>query len=133
MKKILIISLLIPTLVFGKCDFSKGISKNTDGSYTYTKECHVAVGELNKEIGILKEIEENRKQQVERLSKSLELKDLALEKSDERMNNWRAEAYKQNDAMLSVYNKSKYSDYIVFGLGVVTAILSGYTYSKLAK
>jgi hypothetical protein len=106
------------------CDWSS-IEKQGD-RFVYSKDCHLAVGTMVKN-------EKIQAERVDLLNKSLELKDLALDKADQRINNWRTEAYKQNEKLLDIQRKTKYNDYMVFGLGVVTAILTGYVFNQATK
>ena len=130
MKNWIILLALVLMLMFAMkeskaCDWST-IKKQEDGTFVYSKDCHLAVGTLVK----------NEKIQAERidlLNKSLELKDLALDKADQRINNWRTEAYNQNEKILDIQRKTKYNDYIVFGLGIVTAIATGYVFNQATK
>lgn len=99
------------------CDFSKDIQKNADGSYTYTRECHLDVGNTYKAL-------EKRVLQVGKLEEALELKDLALIKSHERMDLWRNTTYKLEDRVNSMEEFKKRNEWLYFGLGIVVTGLA---------
>lgn len=122
MRYLLIICFLCSS-VFAECDFSKIVEK--DGQYIYSPALHRCVGAL---------VEKNKlyEEQNRAYDKALELKDLAISKTEERVRLWQDATYKLEDR----YNKqTKYNDYrdwIFFGLGVVatgTAVyLAGHIY-----
>jgi hypothetical protein len=106
------------------CDPSTDITKNQDGSYTYTKECHVEVG---------KKVEENekRKEQVTKLYQVIELKDLALVKSHERIELWRDTSFKMEDKVNSLEKMKETNKWLYFGVGVVVMSLAVYGAGQL--
>jgi hypothetical protein len=112
-----ILSLLIATPSFGSCNWGTDIIKNSDGSYTYSRSCHL-------EVGIsLEELDLRRKQVVE-LNKTIELKDLALKYSEERTHLWLDTSLKMNDR-LNQYEASRSNQgWVYFGLGVAATVLS---------
>lgn len=117
MKKIILLFTFLVTtqLIASECNWNSITEK--DSKYIYTPECHLKVGELIKE-------EKKREKQVEELKKSIELKELALDISDQRIMKWRNEAYSQNQALERSYKYSKYNDLLYFGLGIVTTSLA---------
>jgi len=114
MKKIifLIILCLLSNSAFAECDFATGVSKTPSGTYEYTKECHIFVG---------KTIQDNdtKTQQVEKLNKALDLKDLALEKSDQRAQLWRDTSFKLEDDVQKMNSYRNTNQWINFGLGIL--------------
>lgn len=106
------------------CDWSS--VKKVDNGYLYSLECHKQVGGL-----VANELIHTK--QKEELNKALELKDLALHKSDQRLMNWREESYKQHDFLLKQEKLSDVQKWIYFGLGVVVTGLAVHGASKLGK
>ena len=47
--------LSIPVQSFAACDFAKDIKSNEDGTYTYTKDCHIEVGKRVKRLVLVEE------------------------------------------------------------------------------
>jgi hypothetical protein len=111
---------------YADCDFSKDIQKQADGSYSYTKDCHVEVG---KKVGAL----EKREKQVEQLEKVVELKELALDKSYQRIEMWRETTYKIEDRANSMEEFKKRNETLYFVLGIVAGGLIMYGASQMQK
>ena len=95
--KNVISSLLILAFSFNTfaCNFSKDITRNANGSYTYSKECHI-------EVGKRLQANELRKEQVEKLQKTIELKDLLVVKTEERVELWRDTSFKLEDRINTI-------------------------------
>ncbi len=115
---VLILALLsFTTPAYGECDFSKDIKKNSNGSYTYSSECHIKVGKIVKE-------NELREEQVVKLNKAIELKDLAITKSEERTQLWINTSDKL-EGRLNTIEKMQDSNKIVwFVAGIGFTVLS---------
>lgn len=119
--KILLCLLLAfnPILVFADCDFKTGIEKQETG-YLYTTDCHKRVGKMVKDL-------EDSETEIKALRKNIELKDLALVKSDKQVMLWREETYEQHERLLKIHNASDREKWIWFALGVV--VMGGATYA----
>ena len=104
------------------CDW-KSIKK-IGQNYSYSKECHIEVGKTINRVRNLEIANLERKQESDKLLESLELKDLALDKADQRIMNWRAEAYNQNERLQKQNKYSNINKYIYFGSGVILTTLS---------
>lgn len=129
MKKLIaavLATLMFSNVAFAECDFSTGISRNDNGSYTYTKECHVKVGEMKRDLSIATE-------QNEKLTKALDLKDLAITKSDQRADLWMQTSFKLEDRINTIDSMRQSNQYIAFGLGVLTMFAASYAASQLNK
>ena len=102
MKKIITCILLLISSVnsFADCDFSKGITPLADGSFKYTKECHLFVGQL---------VQDNKTKdlQIADLTKAITLKDLALKEADSRVFLWQKSANDELDRLNAITNDSK--------------------------
>lgn len=117
MKKLLALILaasLLSNVCYAACDFKTGVVKNEDGSRTYTKECHVAVGEMKQDLEI--ETEKNAK-----LNKALNLKDLVIEKADQRADLWMNTTFKLEDRITKIDEMQSTNKWIAFGLGLAVA------------
>jgi L-lactate utilization protein LutB len=122
MKKFLV-PLLVISLMSGvcnaECNFQIDIVKNADGTRTYSKECHVAVGEMKQDLEI-------EVQKTDKLNKALNLKDLVIEKADQRADLWMNTAFKLEDRINKIDDMQSTNKWIAFGLGVVVTF--GATY-----
>lgn len=114
MKKISLLVLLsfISNVALADCDWSTGVTKLPDGSFKYSAECHIKVGETVRDLDIAKN-------QIVDYKKAIELKDLALQKSDERVNLWMDTSYKLQDRMAAIDSIQSKNNWLHFGLGVV--------------
>ena len=122
MKKILssliVTSLLASNVAWAECDFST-IKKVPEG-YLYTKECHVQVGKNVKEL-------KAKKEEVKELRKAIELKDLALKVSYDRVERWQTTTFKLEDRVNTIekYNDAQKVLYFVIGVGVTSLAVWG--------
>jgi hypothetical protein len=107
------------------CDFKNDIKK-VDGGYIYSTSCHVLVGKKLEELDM-------RIKQVEELNKSIELKDLALRKSEERNLLWMDTAYKANERLNQYESARERNQWIHFALGVTTTALAVWGAGQLIK
>ena len=122
MKKFLIVLFLIPNLLFAECDFSSITIK--DGYYQYPPECHLKVGTFVKTIEV-------QGKKIKLLEEALELKDLALKKSEADAERWAELARKYQDTIQTQNNLTKTFDTINFGLGLFAGFAAVYGASKL--
>ena len=109
---------------YADCDFSKDIQKQADGNYLYTKDCHTEVG---KRVNAL----EKREEQVVKLEKTVELKDLALDKAHDRIDLWRNTSYKIEDRANTMEEMKKKNELLYFALGIVVTGLAVYGAGQL--
>lgn len=120
------ICFLFNSVCFAECDFSTGIKPTDDGHYNYTKDCHIRVGELVQS-------DKTKDEQVKKLFEANTLKDLALEKADERTQLWRDTSLKLNDNIQRMNDIKKDEFWISFGLGVVTTFAAGMAAASLTN
>jgi uncharacterized protein YdeI (BOF family) len=127
MKKIAIflIVFLISAQALAVCD-STDIKKNEDGSYTYGKECHVLVGKTFKELEI-------RKEQVKEMEKSILFRDSLTIKLEQQSQLWMDTSFKLNDKIQTYEKYRNDNQWLVFGAGVLTVVLSGWALGQVAK
>jgi hypothetical protein len=122
----ILIFTLLPNLCMAECDFSTGIVKQLDGSFVYTKECHLRVGQIKQDLEI-------SLRQVGDLTKAIELKDLALQKSDQRVNLWMDTSQKMEDRVIKIDELQNKNQWLMFGLGIVTTLGASYVASQLLR
>jgi hypothetical protein len=128
MKKFVAILLamsLFSNVALAECDFSTGISRNDNGTYTYSKECHIKVGEMKYDLGV-------KDLQIEKLNKALDLKDLAITKADQRADMWMNTTYKLEDRINTIDQMRSNNQWIAFGLGALTMFAAAYAASQLS-
>ncbi|CAK0741607.1 conserved hypothetical protein [Azospirillaceae bacterium] len=117
------IAVLLSQVALGDCDWTR-ITKNGDGTFTYSKELHVCVGTL---------VQDNKAKitQVEELNKALSMKDLALEVADKRTQNWMDTSTKLEDRVQKIDSLEKKNELVYFGFGVLTAVAAGWMAAKI--
>jgi hypothetical protein len=121
----LLLCLMLSSQAFAVCD-STDIKKNDDGSYNYGKDCHIEVGHVFKELDI-------RRQQIEELKDALVLKDSLTVKLEQRNQLWMDTSFKLNDKIQSYEKYKSDNQWISFGLGALTVILSGWALGQASK
>jgi len=122
---IMLIVLSLPLSALAECDFKTGITKNDNNTYTYSRECHIKVGELRQDLDIANE-------QNLKFTKALELKDLALSKADQRADMWQQTAFKLEDRITTIDGMRTSNQWLMFGFGMVTMFAASYAASQLA-
>lgn len=128
MKKLIaaaLIAISISNVALADCDFSTGITKNDNGTFTYTKECHIKVGEMKRDLDLANT-------QIAEYKKVIDLKDLALTKSDARANLWMDTSFKLQDRMNVIDELKSKNQYLAFGLGIVVTGLAVWGAGQLA-
>ena len=85
----------------------------TPPKYVYSVDCHIDYGRLRK-------VEPQRQKQVEQLNKSITMKDLALDLSKQRTEEWTKTTYKLQDKLLTVERNNGKLKWVYFGLGILT-------------
>lgn len=129
MKKLIAMAMIVLSLsnvALADCDFSTGISKNQDGSYTYTKDCHIKVGEMRRDL-------DAANVQIVEYKKVIELKDLALVKANERADLWMNTSFKLQDRMNVIDEMKSKNQWLMFGLGVLTTGVAAYALNQTLR
>lgn len=126
MKKILSIVAalsLFTNVAVADCDFSK-VVKNSDGTFTYTKELHICVGQL---------VQDNTTKdlQIKDYLQAITLKDLAITTADKRTQLWMDTTFKLEDNIQKMDSFKSTSNWIYFGLGALTIIGAGMMAAQL--
>ena len=117
--------ILFSNAALADCDFSK-VVKNSDTTYTYSKELHICVGQLVEDDSV-------HLLQLEDLNKAIALKDDALKASDQRTQLWMDTSIKLEENIAKMENIRKSSDWIYFGLGVLTTFAAGMAAASLVN
>jgi hypothetical protein len=125
--KLLINSLVVISFfsvnALADCDFSKGITALPDGNYEYTKECNLAVGQMKQDLDV------KTKQNLD-LNSALSLKDLAIQKSDQRANLWMDTSFKLEDNITKYDSLRSKNEWLYFGLGFIAASVAMYAVAR---
>jgi hypothetical protein len=106
------------------CDFGNDITKNEDGTYTYSRECHILVGNKLNELKL-------RKEEIAELRISLKLKDLALTEANTRIDLWKNQTLELESRINSQDKWSKYNNWINIGIGIGLTVASGWALGQI--
>ena len=93
-------------------------------NYLFSKECYKAVGDMKVQVKELQAANTERKVQVKKQYEAIQMKDLALDKADQRLMSWRSEAYNQHERLLKQQKLAKFNDWLYFSSGVALTVLS---------
>jgi hypothetical protein len=122
----------------GNCDVST-IQQQGD-NYIYNKDCHIEVGRLVKEnkqqkqqIDDLNKAVAAKNDESTHLRKTITLKDLALDKADERTSKWREESYSQNSSLNKEQRLSRYENYFFFASGIAVTVLAVFAAGSIRR
>lgn len=117
MKKLLIFILLFSISAQASCDWKTGITPGPNDTFIYSGVCHRAVGDL---------VQANKD-----LTAAIQLKDLAIQMSDSRIILWEKTAGDEQDRLAKMSSASNTNQWLFFGLGAVTVVLSGFMTARL--
>jgi len=121
---IVLFQIAISSLAYGgTCDWST-IKPMPNGDYEYSLDCHLKVGQLVQDTKI-------KDQQIQDLYKAVELKDLAIQKDDERVMLWQKTSDTQQQRLSSIESGQKTMDWLYFSLGALTVVASGFMAARL--
>lgn len=123
MNKFVAVLLLFSNLAMADCDWTK-IVVNTDGSRTYSKELHICVGQMKQDL-------DTAQKQVGDLTQAIQLKDLAITKSDARATLWQDTSFKLEDRIQTISKMESTNNWIYYGLGAITVLGAGFMAAKL--
>lgn len=96
------------------------VEDSKTGKFLYTESCHI-------EFGKLKMTEKERKKQISYLEESIKLKDLAIDVSNQRIENWQQATYKVEDRLMKIENNREMSNWVYLGLGII--VMGGATWA----
>jgi hypothetical protein len=120
----LVLMFCTPQLGWGSCEFKTGVKANPDGSYTYSRECHI-------EVGLIRERLQYKTAEADELRRAVELKDLAYKSQAQDTANWMLAAQKTNDRLQSYQNFNILNQVLFFGAGVGLTVLSVWAAGQL--
>lgn len=126
LKRSSLILLLIFTNNTLACDFSKGVTKLSDGAYRYEPNCHLEVGRLVQD-------NELKAKQITLLNQSIELKDLVIQKQDQRIKLWMDTTENLEQRLSTIERYKSTQNLLYFGLGIALSGLAVYGASQLVK
>lgn len=125
MKKLLLLS-LISSAAFGECNLANDIKKNADGTFTYTRECHLLMGDWRKDL-------DQADQDIQKLQKAIELKDLVINDLSQSRKLWMDTSF-DLERRLNATEKLQTTDrWVHFGLGIATTVLSVWAAGQLRR
>lgn len=125
LKHIILFALMFQALdSFSACNFST--IQKTEQGYLYSKECHIEVGRLVKSEPLYKV-------EITSLRKTIELKDLRINKEVARAEMWRKTAIDVEKSYNMRKNMSDIQKYLYMGLGVIVSGGAIYAGSKISK
>ncbi len=110
--RIFLISILLFAQTTYACNWSENITKNPDGSFNYTRDCHIEVGKSLEEL-------DKRRQQVEKLNLTVKLKDLTIKTERERVKEWKTLSLDLQKRVNTLDKMRERDKWIWFGIGVL--------------
>lgn len=124
-------SIICAVSLFGQvaladCDFKTGISPAQGGGYIYTRDCHLKVGTMVKDLA-------TKDQQISNLNQAITLKDLAIKDADDRTQMWMKTSVDLEQKTLEIQKLQKTNDWLYFGLGALTVIGAGFAAAQLSR
>lgn len=117
---------LISMSAYPECNYKEDIKKNQDGTYTYTRDCHIEFGRTLEELDI-------RKEQLDNSKKIITLKDLAIQDYERNVSLWKNTSIDLNNRLEKIDSSRSMDKTLYFALGVVTTFLSVYASSKITR
>lgn len=126
MVSILLITALFSSLAHAECKWASDIKENQDGTYTYSRDCHIEVGKKVKGYFLLES-------EVQDLRKAIELKDLALTKQTQHTQLWMDTSLKTGEELQKYERVRAAENNLYFISGVGLAILSVWAAGQIAK
>lgn len=139
--------LLLSQNAVAACNWATGINELPNGNYSYSRDCHAEVGVIGKALANTRLALESRKVESDALraevteltqantkvKKSIELKDLALNRADDIALKWRDETYNQHERLLKQEKLAQTKSWVYFGGGIGLTILSIWAAGQLVK
>lgn len=129
MKKLISTVLLfcfMSNVSFADCDFSKGITPGPNDTFIYSGECHRKVGSLLQDNAA-------KDKTIGELNQVITLKDLAIQKADQRTQLWMDTSFKMEDRLNEVDSIYKKNEWLYFALGIVVTGAAVYGAGQLVR
>lgn len=124
-KSIFLIMLMLPTSTLA-CNYSTDIKENQDGTYTYSRSCHIDAGKKIRGYFL-------QEQEIKELRLSLDHSNLALSKAEERAKLWMDTSISVQKDLARYERLKDWDGWIKFGGGVLFTGLAIYGASKIVK
>jgi len=118
--------LFLTTAVWADCNLKTGITKNSDGSFKYTRECHLLMGDWKKD-------RDSFKAENETLRKNITLKDLSITHHEQRTKLWMDSSYDLEKRLTTIQRFNSTDRWFHFGLGIVATGLSIYLAGQIYR
>lgn len=120
---VLLIVFFLSNICFAdNCDWST-VKKLPNGQFSYSPQLNLCVGKLVQDNKI-------KDQQIQDLTKAIQLKDLALKDADSRSNMWLLTAGNEQERLTKIDSDQKVNNAIYFGLGVLLTGLAVFGAAK---
>ncbi len=123
MKKFIYLILILSNAAYADCNWSS-IQPLKDGGYEYPTDVHLCVGNLVQDYN-------TKNKQIQDLTSAITLKDEALTSADARTKLWTDAAEAEQNRMLSISANESKTQWMYFGLGVITVLGAGFMAAKL--
>lgn len=124
---LLLIGSLLSVSVMAECVPKNDISEDSKtGKFTYSLDCHL-------EFGKIRQTEKQRLDEIDHLKSSIQMKDMALDLADKRIENWKDATYKMEDRIMKLDKTNDNMKILYFGLGIVVTGLAVWGAGHLAK
>lgn len=112
------INVLLINSVKAECNPKTDIYEDSKtGRFSYSLDCHL-------EFGKLRQTDKDRQEQIAHLEKAIQMKDLALDIADKRIENWKDATYKMEDRILKLEKTNDNMKALYFGLGIIVTGLA---------
>jgi len=122
---ILMLAVTCQIALADNCDYSK-IVDNGNGTYTYSKQLNLCVGNMVKDLNAAN-------QQVLAYQQAISLKDLALTDASKQATTWRDTSFGLQDKLTAIDTIESRNKIIYFTLGILVSGMAVYGASALAR
>lgn len=120
-----VICSLFANVAMADCDWSK-LVHNQDGTVTYSKELHICVGQMKSDLAAANS-------QIADYKSAVELKDLAITKSEQRGDMWMNSSFTLQDRMNTIESYKSKNELLYFVGGIVFTGLAVWGAGQLRK
>lgn len=121
---LLLLFVMSTNLAMAECDFATGIVRQDDNHFVYTRECHLRVGQMTYDLV-------SAYSQINDYKKAIELKDLALTKSEQRADMWMNTSFTLQDRMKTIEDYKSKNETLYFVGGILLTGLSVWAAGQL--
>ena len=107
------------------CDYSKIVASPDGQTYTYSRELHLCVGRMKKDL-------DSANTQIADYKSAITLKDLAMVDSEKRTDLWMNSTFALQDRMSKIDSLEKKNNTLYFVLGILVTSAAVYGAGQLA-